>query len=77
MAALDAAGKTATGEAAIRLAHVRALAASGDAPGAKAALEVARERVTARAKTIHDAGLRRAFLEDVVENARTMSLALP
>jgi tRNA A-37 threonylcarbamoyl transferase component Bud32/tetratricopeptide (TPR) repeat protein len=74
MAALEAAGKTAIGEAAIRLAHVEALVATGDADGARAALATAKARVLARAKTIHDADLRRAFLEDVAEHAATSKL---
>ena len=76
MAALEAAGKTAIGEAAIRLAHVQALAASGDEGAARAALGVAKERVAARAKTIFDPELRRAFVEDVAENAATGKLAM-
>jgi eukaryotic-like serine/threonine-protein kinase len=71
MVALAAAGKTAIGEAAIRLAHVEALVATGDREAAMAALAVAKERIAERAKTIHDGALRRAFLEDVAENAAT------
>jgi tetratricopeptide (TPR) repeat protein/tRNA A-37 threonylcarbamoyl transferase component Bud32 len=76
MAALGAAGKTAIGEAAIRLAHVEALVATGDRDGARAALAMAKERIAERAKTIHDGELRRAFLEDVAENAATGRLAV-
>jgi tetratricopeptide (TPR) repeat protein len=75
-AALAAAGKTAIGEAAIRLAQVEALSASGDVAGAQAALATAKARLTERAKTIHDAELRRAFLEDVAEHARTGTMTL-
>jgi eukaryotic-like serine/threonine-protein kinase len=77
MAALDAAGKTAVGEAAIRLAHVQALLAGGDGDGARAALATAKERILARAKTIHDSHLRQAFLEGVAENATTAKLSIP
>jgi hypothetical protein len=75
MAALEAAGKTAIGEAAIRLAHAEALRAAGDGAGARAALATARERLLARARTLTDAELRRGFLEDVAEHARTVQLA--
>jgi tetratricopeptide (TPR) repeat protein len=75
MAALEAAGKTATGEAAVRLAHAEALDASGDHEGARAAIVAARDRVLARAATLHDADLRRRFLENIEENARTIELA--
>ncbi|MGH7294873.1 MAG: hypothetical protein ACRELB_08070, partial [Polyangiaceae bacterium] len=76
-AALESAGKTAIGEAAIRLVHVRALAATGDLAGASAALAVAKERLQARARTIHDHALRRAFTEAVAEHAATAALQLP
>jgi tRNA A-37 threonylcarbamoyl transferase component Bud32/tetratricopeptide (TPR) repeat protein len=75
MAALEAAGKTAIGEAAIRLVHAEALQATGDDAGARAALATAKERLLARAKTLTDPQLRRGFLEDVAENARTLHLA--
>jgi tetratricopeptide (TPR) repeat protein len=76
MVALGAAGKTAIGEAAIRLAHVEALVATGDREAARAALAVAKERIAERAKTIHDGALRRAFVEDVAENAATGKRAI-
>jgi tetratricopeptide (TPR) repeat protein len=75
MAALEKAGKTAIGEAAIRLAHAEALLATGDRDAARAALATARERLAARAGTIHDAELRRGFLENVAENAATAGLS--
>jgi tRNA A-37 threonylcarbamoyl transferase component Bud32/tetratricopeptide (TPR) repeat protein len=75
MAALEAAGKTAIGEAAIRLAFTEALRATGDDAGAAAALAMAKERLLARAKTLTDSRLRRGFLEDVAEHARTLQLA--
>ena len=76
MAALAAAGKTAIGEAGIRLAHVEALVASGDREAAQAALATAKERIVERAKTIHDGELRRAFVEDVAENVKTGKMAI-
>jgi hypothetical protein len=72
MAVLDTAGKTAIGEANIRLAHADALAATGDDEGASAAIATAKERVLARSKTVADRELRRAFLENVVEHADTL-----
>jgi len=75
MASLEAAGKTAVGEAAIRLAHAEALEANGDRPGARAAIATARERLLARGNTLSDADLRRSFLHDVAEHARTLQLA--
>ncbi|HEX3345008.1 MAG TPA: serine/threonine-protein kinase PknK, partial [Polyangiaceae bacterium] len=71
VAALVAAGKTAIGEGAIRLAQVEALLASGDREGAAAALVAAKARLAERARTIHDAELRRAFLEGVAEHVAT------
>ena len=75
VAALQAAGKTAIGEAAIRLTHAEVLLATGDGDGARAAITIAKERLAARAKTIHDSELRRAFQQDVDENVRTLALA--
>jgi tRNA A-37 threonylcarbamoyl transferase component Bud32/tetratricopeptide (TPR) repeat protein len=72
MSVLDTAGKTAIGEANIRLAHADALAATGDAEGARAAITTAKERVIARSKTLADPDLRRAFLENVEEHADTL-----
>jgi tetratricopeptide (TPR) repeat protein len=74
--ALEAAGKTAIGEAAIRLAHVQALLAAGDREAAGVSLAAAKERLLARARTIHDPALRRAFVEDVAEHAATAALDL-
>jgi tetratricopeptide (TPR) repeat protein len=75
MASLTAAGKTAIGEAAIRLAYAEALEASGQHDKARAELAVAKERVVARARTLNDRELRTAFLESVAEHARTLELA--
>lgn len=75
MEALEAAGKTAAGEAAIRLEHAEALLATGDTAAAGEAIVAARERVLARARTIADEDLRGAFLHAVAENARILELA--
>jgi tetratricopeptide (TPR) repeat protein len=72
MKSLEAAGKTAMGEGFVRLVHVEALRANGRADEAAAALAVARERVLARAKTLTDPQLHRAFLEDMAEHRRTL-----
>jgi tRNA A-37 threonylcarbamoyl transferase component Bud32/tetratricopeptide (TPR) repeat protein len=76
MAVLESAGKTAIGEAAIRLANAQALLAAGEREAARAALAVAKERIGTRAGTIADAALRRAFLEDVAEHAATVTLSI-
>ena len=75
MAALEAAGKTAVGEAAVRLAYAEAAHAAGDVDGARAAIATAKERLLARAKTLGDPELREAFLSDVAENVRTFARA--
>jgi tetratricopeptide (TPR) repeat protein len=68
-------GLAALHEAFIRLVYVEALDAVGDRAGAEAALALARDRILAMAAKIEDAGLARSFLEDVADNARTLSLA--
>jgi hypothetical protein len=60
------------GEAAVRLAWARALAAAGD-PEAAEALAEARARLLARASRIGDERLRASFLENVPEHAATLS----
>jgi tRNA A-37 threonylcarbamoyl transferase component Bud32/tetratricopeptide (TPR) repeat protein len=75
MGCLEAAGKTAIGEAAIRLAFAEALEASGDRAAAREAIASATERLQARARTLGDAELRQGFLGDVVEHVRTQQLA--
>jgi tetratricopeptide (TPR) repeat protein len=59
----------------IRLVYVEALHASGDHESARAALVIARARLLATADKIGDPALRRSFLEDVADNARTLRLA--
>jgi len=58
-----------------RLVHVEALEATGDHAGACRALSVARDRLQSQAAKIGDLALRRRFLEDLPENARTLALA--
>ena len=72
---LDEMGGIDGGESMIRLAYAEALHATGDLTRATAAIQVARERVEARAAPIADARLRSRFLEAVPENARTLALA--
>jgi eukaryotic-like serine/threonine-protein kinase len=59
----------------VHLAHAEALEAAGDHAAAHAAIRVARERVLAAADRIHDPRYRKSFLEQVPENARTLTLA--
>jgi hypothetical protein len=75
MAALEAAGKTAVGEAAIRLAYIDALRATGDEATAKREISTARDRIQARAQTLSESDLRRGFLANIAENVRTLELA--
>ncbi len=75
MRALDAAGKTATGESAVRLVHAEALHATGDVAAARTAIDLARDRIAARAKTLADDDLRSAFLDDITENVATLDRA--
>jgi tetratricopeptide (TPR) repeat protein len=59
----------------LRLVHAEALHAVGDREAARAAIGEARARLFTNAEKIGDAALRRSFLEDVPENARTLELA--
>jgi tetratricopeptide (TPR) repeat protein len=63
------------GEAAVRLAHAEALLAGGRAAEARAVLGEARRRLLERAGRITDPALRRSFLAQVPDNARTFALA--
>ncbi|WP_437307236.1 protein kinase domain-containing protein [Sorangium sp. So ce388] len=58
-----------------RLIHAEALMAAGDQPRALAAIAEARAHLLANAAKIGDPELRRSFLEDIRENARTFELA--
>jgi hypothetical protein len=59
----------------VRLAHAEALQAAGDADAARRAIEAARARLFAIAAKIPEPDYRRAFLDDVPEHARTLTLA--
>jgi len=61
--------------ASARLIHAEALEATGDHAGACRALSTARERLRVQAAKIGDLTVRRGFLEDLPENARTLALA--
>jgi tetratricopeptide (TPR) repeat protein len=58
-----------------RLVHAEALDATGDHDGARASIVDARTRLLERASRISDVELRRSFLENVPQNARTLELA--
>ena len=75
MRVLESLGGLDAGEALVRCVHAEALHAGGDRPAAVRAIGVARERLLARAAKIGDATMRRAFLENVPDNARTLRLA--
>jgi tetratricopeptide (TPR) repeat protein len=62
------------GEAAIRLALVEALVASGRVAEARAEADRAVERLLARADLVGDEELRRGFLENLPDHAATMAL---
>ena len=74
-AALDALGRIAWGEAAVRLVWAEALEAAGQAERARTAIGEARDALTARAAALEDPGIRQSFLERVPENAETMARA--
>jgi len=64
-----------TGESLVRLIWAEVLHASGHAADAAEAIATARDRLLVRAHRITDPHLRRCFLENVRENARTLALA--
>jgi eukaryotic-like serine/threonine-protein kinase len=72
---LAALGEIEEGESSVRLIHAEALAQNGADAEARAALEVARERLLARATRIEEPSWRERFLNDVPVNARILSLA--
>jgi tetratricopeptide (TPR) repeat protein len=74
MAQLEALGTAEAGDALARVAYAEALYATGDVAGARRALSIARERLLSRADRIASADLKRSFLENVPENARTLAL---
>jgi hypothetical protein len=55
--------------------HAEALHATGNTEAARAAIEVARASLLARAAKIKDPSWRASFLDRVPENARTLELA--
>jgi tetratricopeptide (TPR) repeat protein/tRNA A-37 threonylcarbamoyl transferase component Bud32 len=63
------------GESFIRLVHAEALEGTRDRAGARMAIAEARQRLRARADKIAEPVWRRAFLDRVPENARTLQLA--
>jgi ATP/maltotriose-dependent transcriptional regulator MalT len=66
------------GEALVRLVLAEAIHATGDIATARAALAAGKRRLLDRAAMIEDAadaGVRRRFLENVPEHARTLELA--
>jgi eukaryotic-like serine/threonine-protein kinase len=73
--AMESVGSIEEGESLALLVYAEALHAISDMPGARAAIGVARERLLGRAAKMSDADHRRSFLENVPENARTLSLA--
>jgi tetratricopeptide (TPR) repeat protein len=72
---LDALGGIEEGESYVRLTFAEALEARGDREAAREAIATARVRVLERAATIHDPAWKKSFLEGVLENARTLTLA--
>jgi tetratricopeptide (TPR) repeat protein len=74
-AVADELGGLAERDILVRLVHAEALRATGCESAARAALGAARDRLLAVAARIDDAALRRCFLENVPENARTLELA--
>lgn len=72
---LEALGGIEEGESIVRLAIAEALAASGDAAGAREAAASARLRLLERASKISDVSWRASFTSRVPENARTLALA--
>lgn len=58
-----------------RLVHAEALEATGHHAGACRAVATARDSLRIQAARIGDPALRRGFLEDLPENARTFALA--
>jgi len=72
---LEALGGVEEGESLVRLTYAQALQATGDAERARTAIRRARDRVLERAAKITDPEWRASFLENLPENARTLSLA--
>ena len=62
------------GESLLRLVYAQSLAAVGHEAAAVDAIDVAHQRLAARAARISDPGWRKSFCERVPENARTLGL---
>lgn len=75
-ALLDKVERLEEGEALVRLVHAETLHANGELDEARAAIDVARRRLLARADKIEDRSLRESFLTRVPENRRTLELAV-
>jgi hypothetical protein len=75
MEALARTGTSGFREGAIHLVHAEALAAAGDRQAARAAVAEARDRLLALAQRVEDPALRRSYLEQIPEHARTLDLA--
>ncbi len=71
----DALGFMAFRPAIAPLVRAEALHALGDGEGASAAIALARDQLLSRAAAIADEDVRKSFLENVPENARTLALA--
>ncbi|WP_437304761.1 serine/threonine-protein kinase [Sorangium sp. So ce388] len=76
LAALESLGGLEEGESMIRLVYAEALAASGDFGKASTAIASARDKLLDRAAKIRDPGWRERFLYAVLENARTLDVAI-
>jgi len=75
MRLLDELGIIEEGDALARGVFAEALFANGEQARAREAIASAKERLLARAAKIGDPAIRRSFLENVPENARTLALA--
>jgi tetratricopeptide (TPR) repeat protein len=71
---LDELGTAEAGDSLVRLTYAEALVSAGATERAREAITQARQRLVARADEIADPALRRSFLENVPENARTLAL---
>jgi hypothetical protein len=74
-ALLDSLGGVEEGESLVRITFAEALHANGETEAARAAIRIARDRVLERATKITDAEWRTSFLQNLPENARTLSVA--
>jgi len=72
---LDSLEQVDAGEALVRLVHAETLDLAGQRPRAMIAISAAFERLEERGARIRDSELRRSFLYDVPEHARTLELA--